>query len=116
MNAEGRKKDQRVQKVQGEVVKGRFAICEVTNNLMNLRNDKDISGKQLRLQLFNVIEICTDSPTFLGTVNTEGDSIRTQYLSKILPPKLLFLTKDVPIPSKFLLGYNLDDRIGFICV
>ena len=46
--------------------------------------------------------------------NLEGDNIRRQYLSKILPPKLSPLTKDVPTLSEFLLGYNLNDRIGII--
>ena len=44
----------------------------------------------------------------------EGDNIRSQCLSKTLPPKLLPLTKDVPTPSEFLLGNNLNDRIGNI--
>ena len=44
----------------------------------------------------------------------EGDSIRRQYLSKILPPKLVPRSKDVPTPSEFLLGNNLNDRIGTI--
>ena len=33
MNAQDRNKDLKVQKVQGAVLKGAFAICEVTNNL-----------------------------------------------------------------------------------
>ena len=43
--------------------------------------------------------------------NLEGENIRRQYLSKILPPKLVPLTKDVPTPG-FLLVNNLNDRIG----
>ena len=46
--------------------------------------------------------------------NLEEDSIRRQYLSKILPPKLAPLKKDIPTPSEFLLGNNLNDRIGTI--
>ena len=46
--------------------------------------------------------------------NLEGDSIRRQCLSKTLPLKLVPLTKDVPTPSEFLLGNNLNDRIGTI--
>ena len=46
--------------------------------------------------------------------NLEGDNIRRQYLSEILPPKLVPLTKDAPTPSEFLLGNNLNDRIGTI--
>ena len=114
MNAQDRNKDLKVQKVQGAVLKGAFAIFEVTNTLINLKNNKDISGKELRLQLSNVIKICIESLTFLGMANLEGDNIRRQYLSKILPPKLSPLTKDVSTPSEFLLGNNLNDRIGII--
>ena len=46
--------------------------------------------------------------------NLEADNIRRQYLSKILSPKLVPLTKDVPTPSEFMLGNNLNDRIGTI--
>ena len=101
MNAQDRNKALKVQKVQGVVLKGAFAICEVENNLINLKNNKEISVKDLRLQLSNVIRIYIESVTFLGIANLEGDNIRRQYLSKILPPKLVRLTKDVPTPSEF---------------
>ena len=114
MNAQDRDKDLKVQKVQGAVLRGTFAIYEVINNLINLKNNKDISGKELRLQLSNIIKTCTESLSFLGLTNLEGDNIRRQYLFKILPPKLVPLTKDVPTPSEFLLGNNLNDRIGTI--
>ena len=99
-----------MQKVQGAVLKGAFAICEVTNKLINLKNNKDSLGKELRLQLSNVIKICIESLTFLEIANLEGDNIRTQYLSKIVPPKLTLLTKDVSTPSELLLGNDLNDR------
>ena len=117
MNAQGHNKDLKVQKVQRTVLKGAFVICEVTNNLINLKNNKGISGKEVRLQLSNVIKICTESPTFLGIANImEWDNIRRQYSPKILSPKLFSYTKDALTPSKYLLGNNLNDRIGFICV
>ena len=46
--------------------------------------------------------------------NLEGDNIRRQYLFETLPPKVALVTKDVPTPSEFLLGNNLNDRIGTI--
>ena len=67
MNSQYRNKDLKVQKVQGVFLKGAFAICEVTNTLINLKNNKDISDKELKLQLSNVIKICTESLNFLGT-------------------------------------------------
>ena len=114
MNAHGRNKDLKVQKFQGAVLKGAFGICEVTNTLINLKNNKDISGKELRFQLPNVIKICTESLTFLGMANLEEGNVRRQYLLKSLPPRLAPFTKNVPTPSEFLLGNNLNDRIGII--
>ena len=73
MNAQDRNKDLKVQKVLGAVLKGTFAIFEVTNTLIKI--NKDISGKELRIQLSNVIKICTESLTFLGMANLEGDKI-----------------------------------------
>ena len=43
--------------------------------------------------------------------NLERNSIRRQNLSKTLPSKPLLLTKDIPPPSEFMLGNNLNDRI-----
>ena len=95
MNAQDHNKELKVQKVQGGLLKGAFSICEITKILINPKNNKEISRKELRLQLCNIIKICTESLTFLGMVNLEGDNISRQYLSKILLPKLVPLTKDV---------------------
>ena len=92
------KKDLEVQKVQRAVLKGVFAICEVTNTLVNFKNNKDISGKELRVQLSNVIKICNEGLTFPRMANQQADNIGWQYSSNILPPKLAPLTKDVPTP------------------
>ena len=62
-------------KVQGTVLKGAFAIWEVKNNLRNLKNNNDISGKELRLQLSNVIKKCTESLSFPWMVNMEGTTL-----------------------------------------
>ena len=92
------KKDLEVQKVQRAVLKGVFAICEVTNTLVNFKNNKDISGKELRVQLSNVIKNCNEGLTFPRMANQQADNIGWQYSSNILPPKLAPLTKDVPTP------------------
>ena len=78
MNAQNHNKNLKVQKVQRAVFKGAFSICEIKNNLINLKINKDISGKELRLQLSNVITICTESLTFVEEemANLEGGNIR----------------------------------------
>ena len=114
MNAQDCNKDLKVEKVKGVVLKGAFANCEVKNNIINLKSNKDISGKELRLHLSNLIKICPEKLTFLGMANLKGNSIRRQYLCNILPLKLVSLTKNFPAPSNFLLGININDRIGTI--
>ena len=64
-----------MQKVQGAILKEAFTICEVTNNLINLKNNKGISGKDIRFQLSNIFKICTESLTFLRMTNLEEDNI-----------------------------------------
>ena len=55
MNAQDRNEDLKVQKVQGGSSQRSIFHCEVTNNVINLKNNKDMSGKEIRLQLSNVI-------------------------------------------------------------
>ena len=43
MNAQDRNKVLKVQKVKGGVLKGAFFICELTNTIINLKNNKGIS-------------------------------------------------------------------------
>ena len=100
--------------MEGTVLKGAFVICEVINNLTNLKNNKNISGKELRLQLCKDIKICTENLTFSGMANLEENNIRRQYLSKILSLKLVPLTKDVSATSESLLSNNLTDKIDTI--
>ena len=48
MNAQERSQNLNVIKSQETVLKGAFVIFEVTNNRINLKNNKDILGKELR--------------------------------------------------------------------
>ena len=64
MNAQDHNKNLKVQKDQGVVLKGVFAICEVKNNLIYLKNNKDISGNEISFQLSKAIKIGTENLTF----------------------------------------------------
>ena len=46
--------------------------------------------------------------------NIEGDNIRRHNLSYLLPKELQPLLRDVPYPSKYLLGDDLQERINRI--
>ena len=84
----------KVQKVQGAFVKEVFGSCEIVNNLINLKDNRDNSGNEITLQLSNASKICTEIFTFLGMANIERDRIRKQKLPKLFLPKLLSLAKD----------------------
>lgn len=70
-----------VKKIPLGVLKGAFVLCEISNILINLRNKKDISDRELRRQFSDLIKTCTESLVFLGMANMKVDNIRRQYLS-----------------------------------
>ena len=81
MNAQGCNKVLNVQNVHGAALKRTFAICNFSNNVVCLRNNKDISRKELKFKVSNFIKICTKSPAFLGIANMKiqtFSSIKTQ--------------------------------------
>ena len=81
MIAQGCNKVLNVQNVQWAALKGAFAIYNFSNNVICLRNNKDISCKELKFKVSNFIKICTKSPAFLGIANIKiqkFSSIKTQ--------------------------------------
>ena len=52
--------------------------------------------------------------TFLGHANQEADSIRRTNIAMSLTKDLYPLAKDVPIPSEWLFGDDINTRINNI--
>ena len=114
MNPRGRNWNYKVKKIQGAVPKSVFVICEFSNKVINLKNNKYIFDRELKLHPSNLIKTCTESLVLKVMGNMEKDDIRIQYLSKLLSPKMLPLIKDVLTPSEYLLGNNLNERLSSI--
>ena len=57
MKAQDRNKDLKVSKGLETGPKGSLAMCEFTTKLINLKNNKDISAKEVMFQLSNVMKI-----------------------------------------------------------
>ena len=89
MNPRGRNRNYKVKKIQGAVPKSVFVICEVLNKVINLKNNKYIFDRELKLQLSNLIKTCTESLVLKVMENMEEGNIQIQYLSKLLSPKML---------------------------
>ena len=72
-----------MKKIQGAFLKWAFAI--IYNNLINFKSNKIILDSELRFHLSDLIMTCTESLVFLQMKIMEGDNIRRQYLSNMLP-------------------------------
>ena len=92
-----RAKDIRFEKIQTAVLKGTIAITHVTSDLVKMKNNKELTAKDIRNSIISVIKTCTKAMTFLGHANQESDSIRRTNIAMSLPKDLHPLEKDVPI-------------------
>ena len=96
------------------MLKGIIAITQVTSDLVNLKNNRELTAKGIRKSITPVIKTCTEAMTFLGHANQEANSIRRTKIAMSLPNELYPLTKDVAIPSEWLLGDEINARINNI--
>ena len=108
LTSKDRADDLRFQKIQIAVQKGIIAITQVTSDLVKLKNNRELTVKDIRKSTFPVIKTSTEA---MKLVNQEADSIRRTNTARSLPKDLYPLTKDVPIPSECLF---VDDIIATI--
>ena len=106
--------DLRFQKNRIAVLKGTIAITQVTSDLVKLKNNRELTAKDIRKSIIPVIKTCTEAMTFLVHANQKVDSIRRTNIAMSLPKDLYPLAKDVPIPSGWLFGDDINARINNI--
>ena len=114
LTSRDRAKDLNCQKIQTTVLKGTTAITQVTSDLVKLKNNRELTAKDIRKSVTPVIKTCTEAMTFLGHANQETDSIGRTNIAMSLPKDSYPLVKDVPIPSKWLFGDDINARINNI--
>ena len=108
INSRDRNKDLKVKNIQGAVLLELLSYVKFKVNWWILKNNKDISEGELRLQLSDLIKTCLEDLVILGMENMEKNNIRGQY---IFPPKFLSLTKDMSTPSEYLLCDDLNEKL-----
>ena len=99
LTSRDRAKDLRFQKIQTAVLKDTTAITQVTSDLVKLKNNRELTAKDIRKSIIPVIKTCTEAMTFLSHANQVADSIRRTNIAMSLPKDLYPLAKDLPIPS-----------------
>ena len=93
---------------------GTIVITQVTSDLVKLKNNRELTAKDIRKSIIPVIKTCTEAMTFLGHANQEAGSIRRTNIAMSLPKDLYPLAKDAPMPSKWLFGDDINARINNI--
>ena len=111
LTSRDRDKDLHFQKIQTAVLKSTISITQVTSGLVNLKNNRELTAKDIRKSIIPVIKTCTEVMTFLGHPNQEADYIRRTNIAMLLPKDVYNLAKDVPIPSELLFGDDVHARI-----
>ena len=101
LTSRDRTKYLRFQKIQTAVLKGTIVITQITSDLVKLKNNRELTAKNIRKSIIPVTKTCTEVMTFLGHANQKPDPIiRRTKIAMSLPKDLYPLAKDVPIPSE----------------
>ena len=90
------------------MLKGTNAITQVTSDLVKLKNNRELTAKDIRILIISVIKTSTQAMNFLGHANQEADSIKRTKIEMSLPKDLYPLAEDVSIPSKWLSGGDIN--------
>ena len=106
-----RSKDLKTQKMQGCILKAVEAISKVTDTLINLKNSKNRSPKNLRNSIGPMVHDCTDSLALLSHVNGCLEQIHRDNIAYYLDNQDHPLTKNVLSESEFRFGDDLSKRI-----
>ena len=96
------------------MLKGTIAITQVTSDLVKLKNNRELTAKDIRKSIIPVIKTCTEAMTLLVHANQKVDSIRRTNIAMSLQKDLYPLAKYVPIRSGWLFGDDINARINNI--
>ena len=91
-----------------------IAITQVPSDLVKLKNNRELAAKDIWKLIIPVSKTCTEALLFLGYANQGADSMRRTNIATSLPNELYPLAKDVPIPSEWLFGDDINARINNI--
>ena len=70
------------------MLKGTIPITQIKSDLIKLKNNRELTAKDIRKSIIPVIKTCTEAMTFLGLANQEADSIRRTNIAMSLPKDL----------------------------
>ena len=93
------------------MLKCTIAISQGTSDLVKLRNNKELTAKDIKKSI-TVIKSCTEAMPFLDHANQEADSTRRINIAVSLPEDLYSLAQEVQIPLEWLFGDYINVTIN----
>ena len=82
--------------------------------MVKLKSNRELIAKDIKKSIFPVFKTCTYAMTFLSHANQEADSITRTNIGRSLPKDLYRLVKNVPIPSEWFFGDDINALINNI--
>ena len=86
-------------------------ISKVTDTLIKLKNNKNLSLNDLRNSIGPMVHDCTDSLALLSHVSSSLEQTHRNNTAYCLDNQYHTLRKNVPSDSEFLFGNDLPKRI-----
>ena len=109
-----RSKDLKTQKVQSGITKGTIALSQVLEDLIKIKNNKELNARDIRKNLNSTISKCTDGLALLAHTNQSLEQQRRDQIVSSLDKPFIQLAKDVPEDSIELFGDDLPKRLTTI--
>ena len=111
LQSKTRSKDLKTQKLQGCKLKAVGVISKVTDTLINLKSNKNLSLNNLRNSIGLMVHDCTYSLALLSHMNSSLEQTCRYNIAYCLDNQYHALRKNVPSESDFLSGDHLPKRI-----
>ena len=106
-----RSNDLKLQKVQNSLVKSTTDVTTISNQLLALHRNKELSSKEIRKELGNVVTSSTDALYMLAHTMKLGDTMRRQRIGQAMDQGLKGIIKNIDETSESLFGEDLAKRI-----
>ena len=106
-----RSKDLKIQRIQGCILKAVGVISKVTDTLINLKYDKNLSPNNMRKSLGPMVHDCNDFLALHSHVNSRLEETHRDNIVHRLDSQYHTLKKNVSSESEFLFGDALLKRV-----
>lgn len=106
-----RSNDLKIQKIQNSVLKSTLAVTALTDSILKLHRNKELSSKELRKELGNIIPMSMDALHFNAHSMHLGDQLRRHRITQLLDVEIRGIGKNVDETSDMLFGNDLPKRL-----